>query len=143
MIRLTRRYQFSASHRLHTSRLTPEENAAVYGKCNHPHGHGHNYVLDVSVCGQVDPATGRLVSVPELDRLVESEALSRLRHRDLNSQVPEFAAVPPTTENLADFILDLLRKSWRRSFPSGVPRLERVRLQETPRNFFEAPNSEL
>ncbi|RPI10457.1 MAG: hypothetical protein EHM65_08100, partial [Acidobacteriales bacterium] len=84
LIRLTRRYRFSASHRLHSPALTERQNAELYGKCNHPHGHGHDYVLEVSVSGPVEESTGRVADVAALDRLVEARLLTRLRHSDLN-----------------------------------------------------------
>ena len=100
-IRLTRRYRFSSSHRLHSPLLSDAENRAVYGKCNNPHGHGHDYVLDVSVSGQPDPVTGRLMPLSHLDELVRRVILVPMDRRDLNSEIDEFAGLAPTTENLA------------------------------------------
>jgi 6-pyruvoyltetrahydropterin/6-carboxytetrahydropterin synthase len=137
MMRLTRRYRFSASHRLHSPGLSAEENAEAYGKCNNPRGHGHDYVLEVSVRGPLDPRSARVVNVPELDRLVEREVLSRLRHRDLNSEAPELAGAPTTTENLAIAIRANLARYWKQVFPGGLPALERIRIHETRRNVFE------
>jgi 6-pyruvoyltetrahydropterin/6-carboxytetrahydropterin synthase len=137
MIRLTRRYRFSASHRLHSPALSARENAEAYGKCNNPLGHGHDYVLEVSVKGPLDPRSARVVSVPALDRLVEAEVLSRLRHRDLNSEAPGLSGVPATTENLAAAIGGSLARCWRQVFPGGYPVLERIRIHETRRNVFE------
>ena len=136
-MRLTRRYRFSASHRLHSPALSESENARVYGKCNNPHGHGHDYVLEVSVCGPLGPRSARVVEVATLDRLVEEHVLSRLRHRDLNSEAPELAGAPPTTENLAAGIARSLASQWERAFPEGSPVLERVRIHETPNNVFQ------
>lgn len=138
MIRLTRRYRFSAAHRLHSSRLSEEENAAVYGKCNHQHGHGHDYLLEVSVTGPLDPSTGLVVRAEALDRLVETQVLNRLRHRDLNTEVPELDGLPPTTEFLAASVIRMLQERWREAFPTGRPRLHSVRLHETRNNIFEA-----
>ena len=98
---LTRRYRFSASHRLHSDQLSETENARVFGKCNNPYGHGHDYVLDVSVRGQLDQATGRIVDLNTLDGLVQREIIEPFEHRNLNTDVPVFAAIVPTTENLA------------------------------------------
>ena len=137
MIRLTRRYRFSASHRLHSSALSASENAATYGKCNNPHGHGHDYALEVGVTGIPDPVSGRVVDVRDLDRLVEAEVLSKLRHRDLNTEAAGLSGLVPTSENLAAAILKMLEASWRRSFPDGRPALDRVRIHETRRNLFE------
>jgi 6-pyruvoyltetrahydropterin/6-carboxytetrahydropterin synthase len=141
MIRLTRRYRFSASHRLHSPVLTAAQNAELYGKCNNPHGHGHDYVLDVSVSGPVKGGHGRLVSVPALDRLVEVQVLSRLRHRDLNTEAWELAGAIPTSENLAEGIRGRLLRSWQEAFPEGTPVLDRIVLRETRRNSFEIPGS--
>jgi 6-pyruvoyltetrahydropterin/6-carboxytetrahydropterin synthase len=137
MIVLTRRYRFSASHRLHSPALSDAENAATYGKCNNPHGHGHDYVLEVSVRGPLDPATGRVADVAVLDRLVETEVLAELRHRDLNSDVPALTGKAPTTELLAGAIGGILAGRWSSAFPGGSPGLDRVRIYETRRNRFE------
>jgi 6-pyruvoyltetrahydropterin/6-carboxytetrahydropterin synthase len=137
MIRLTRRYRFSASHKLHSSVLSAAENAVTYGKCNNPHGHGHDYSLEVSVTGVPDPVAGRVVDVRTLDRLVEAEVLSKLHHRDLNTEAAELSGVVPTSENLAAGILRVLEASWGRSFPDGRPALDRIRIHETRRNLFE------
>lgn len=139
MIRLTRRYRFSASHRLHSPVLTQRQNAELYGKCNNPHGHGHDYVLEVSVSGPVEEPTGRVADVAALDRLVEARILARLRHRDLNHEARDIAGEVPTTENLTEGIRARLQESWPEVFPGPEPKLERVRLYETPRNVFETP----
>lgn len=138
MIRLTRQYRFAAAHRLHTPLLSAEENMAVYGKCNHPHGHGHDYLLEVTVSGPLDPDTGRVVDLAALDRLVESQVLSRLNHRELNTEVPELANLPPTTELLAGAVIQMLKRNWSSAFPENGPVLHRVRLHETRNNVFEA-----
>ena len=137
MIRLTRRYRFSASHRLHSTALSDSENAEAYGKCNNPHGHGHGYTLEVSVGGRIDESTGHVVDVKALDRLVELEVLSKLRHRDLNTEVDELAGAVPTTETLAAGIGRMLSGAWGQAFPGGTPRLDRIRIHETRRNVFE------
>ena len=100
MFRVTRRYQFSCSHRLHSAVLTEEENARVYGKCNNPYGHGHNYVLRITARGPAD-AAGQTVNIGALDGLVEREVLRPLVHRNLNVDVDWFGAAVPTSENLA------------------------------------------
>ena len=117
--------------------LSPEENRATYGKCNNPHGHGHDYFLELSVTGMPDPSSGRVVDVRTLDRLVEAEVLSKLRHRDLNTEAAELSGLVPTSENLAAGILKMLEASWGRTFPEGRPALDRVRIHETRRNLFE------
>ena len=137
MIRVTRRYRFSASHRLHAGQLSDAENRALYGKCNNPFGHGHNYVLEVSVRGPVDPATGRAVNTRALDELVSKLVIEPLDRSNLNVGVPEFQAVVPTTENLCREIRRRLDGQWRAAFPENRPALERIRISETERNIFE------
>src|SRR5712691_7745223 len=124
-MRLTRRYRFSASHRLDTPALTVEENRRVYGKCNNPYGHGHDYVLDITVEGPLD-ASGQVLDRRALDALVAREVIGRLDHKNLNVDVPELAGAVPTTENLASAIRQTLVKSW-----TLLARLKRVRISET------------
>jgi 6-pyruvoyltetrahydropterin/6-carboxytetrahydropterin synthase len=130
---LTRRYRFAASHRLHTTALTDDENRRLYGKCNNPHGHGHDYVLDVTVEGAVDQA-GQVVHRGTLDQLVQAKVLSQLDHKNLNLDRPEFRNDVPTTENLAMLVRDLLEQEW-----SLIPKLRTVRISETDRNTFTLP----
>ena len=99
--KFTRRYRFCASHRLHSEQLTEADNRTVYGKCNNPFGHGHDYVLDVTVAGPTDPATGLLLRTADLDQLVNSEILTVFSYRNLNQDVAEFSRLVPTTENVA------------------------------------------
>lgn len=129
-IELGRRYRFAASHRLHTENLSEEENARVFGKCANPYGHGHNYVLEISVSGEVDPATGMIANLAELDGFVEREVIEMFDHRSLNEDVAVFHDVVPTTENLC---IEIYRRLKR--FPKA--KLERVRVQETTNNSFE------
>lgn len=135
ILRLTRRYRFSAAHRLHASGFSEQQNQDLYGKCNNPHGHGHDYVLEVSVAGPLDEATGRVVSPAALDRLVAEEVLARFDHRNLNSEIGEFSQAPPTTENLARLIRQRLVARWSETLAGA--RLAGVRLYETRRNIFE------
>lgn len=137
MIRLTRRYRFSASHRLDAPQLTSSENAALYGKCNNPYGHGHDYVLEVRVEGPVDAATGQALRVSTLDTLVATEVLQDFEYRYFNLDVPEFAELVPTSENIATVIDQRLRRGWPEAFPGGLPYLDSIRLLETERNLFE------
>jgi 6-pyruvoyltetrahydropterin/6-carboxytetrahydropterin synthase len=127
---LTRRYRFSASHRLHSSEMSAEENLATYGKCNNPHGHGHNYTLEVAVSGPVDDRTGMVCNLAELDGFVEREVLSRYDLENLN-MLNDFSSSVPTTENLCMRIFDILKRGFRQAH------LERVRLEETMMNSFE------
>lgn len=139
MIRLTRRYRFSASHRLHARELSEAENRELYGKCNNPYGHGHDYLLEVSVCGPVEERSGRVADVAALDRLVGGEVIRAFDHHDLNQDVPEFASAVPTTENLALEVERRLRRNWSTAFQGEWPRLDRIRIRETKRNIFEIP----
>jgi 6-pyruvoyltetrahydropterin/6-carboxytetrahydropterin synthase len=127
---LTRRYRFSASHRLHRENLSEEENLRLYGKCSNVHGHGHNYVFEVTVAGPVDPATGMIANLGELDPFVEREVIEPFDYKYLNEEVPEFAKDVPTTENLCREIYRRLK-----AFPAG--RIARVRIEETSKNSFE------
>jgi 6-pyruvoyltetrahydropterin/6-carboxytetrahydropterin synthase len=129
-IELGRRYRFAASHRLHTSQLSEDENWRVFGKCNNPYGHGHNYILEVSVSGDVDPATGMIANLADLDAFVERHVLEEFDHKSLNEDVPAFREKVPTTENLCIEIFQRLK-----TFPKA--KLERVRVQETGNNSFE------
>lgn len=127
---LTRRYKFAAMHRLHTDRLSEEDNWKVFGKCNNPHGHGHNYVILVTVAGAIDEQTGLVADVEKLDRLVRDRVVARFDHRDLN-QDPAFADKTTTGENLAILVWDLLADR----IPGG--RLAKVGVIETRDNYFE------
>ncbi len=127
---LTRRYRFSASHRLHTSALSDEANRQLYGKCNNPYGHGHDYVMDVTVEGPLNPA-GRVADRDELDALVSNRVLQKLDHKSLNDDQPEFADQVATTENLARVVQALLEDGWNLE-----ARLKAIRISETDRNTF-------
>jgi 6-pyruvoyltetrahydropterin/6-carboxytetrahydropterin synthase len=130
--RFGRRYTISASHRLHTEALSAAENRAAYGKCNNPHGHGHNYVVEVLVGGPVDPETGMVVNMVVLDEAVRSRVLERFDHANLNLD-PIFANLVPTTENLCRAVFELLNGAVEPA------KLIRVRVEETENNFFEYP----
>ncbi len=136
-VRLTRRYGFAASHRLHSRALSDEENRRTYGKCNNPHGHGHNYEIEITVRGEVNRVTGRLVELGRLDRIAEEQILRPLRYRNLNEEVPVFRELVPTTENLAAELDRRLRSAWPEVFPEGGPVLEKLRILETERNICE------
>jgi 6-pyruvoyltetrahydropterin/6-carboxytetrahydropterin synthase len=140
VLRLTKRYPFSASHRLHTGKLSDEENARLFGKCNNPFGHGHNYVLEVSLSGEPDAQSGMMLSRSELDAFVERTVLSKIDHADLNADVPEFQDMVPTTENLALLLDRWLRQAWPREFGDRLVQLARIRIEETGRNSFEVVN---
>ena len=125
-----RRYTMSASHRLHTDELSPEENRAAYGKCNNPHGHGHNYTIEVLAGGPVDRETGMVVNLAVLDEVVRTRVLDRFDHANLNLD-PLFTRTVPTTENLCRAVYKLLEGSL------APAQLAHVRIEETENNFFE------
>lgn len=127
---LTRRYWFSASHRLHSDAMSEQENQGVYGKCNNPHGHGHNYALEITVAGQVDPATGMVCNLADLDVFVEENILERFGHQNLNT-LAVFQGVVPTTENLCIRVYDILRDGFRHA------EVDKIRVEETMLNSFE------
>jgi 6-pyruvoyltetrahydropterin/6-carboxytetrahydropterin synthase len=127
---LTRRYRFSASHRLHSAVMSAEENRETYGKCNNPHGHGHNYALEVTVSGQVDQSTGMVCNLVDLDGFVQKHVVERYDLENLNL-LKEFAQTVPTTENLCIEIYEILQRGFDKAH------LERVRLEETMMNSFE------
>jgi 6-pyruvoyltetrahydropterin/6-carboxytetrahydropterin synthase len=137
MLRLAKRYPFSASHRLHSDQLSDDENDRLFGKCNNPFGHGHNYVLEVGLSGEPDPESGMLLPRPELDRIVRQAALDRIDHANLNTDVDAMRGVVPTTENLALVIGRLLREACEKEFAGRPLRLDRIRIEETARNTFE------
>ena len=137
MIRVTRKYRFSASHRLHAAELSNAENADLYGKCNNPYGHGHDYEIEVSARGPLEPCSGRAIDRAALDRLVEEQVLRPFDHKYLNTESGAFQQVVPTTENLAREIYARLQAGWNSAFPGPWPVLDKVRIAETPRNIFE------
>jgi 6-pyruvoyltetrahydropterin/6-carboxytetrahydropterin synthase len=143
MFRVTRRYRFAASHRLHAPGLSEIENRRLYGKCNNPYGHGHNYVLEVSARGPLDSATGRALDPAALDRLVERQVMTPFDHRNLNVEVSVFASAVPTSENLAVEIWRRLTSEWSAEFPGEWPKLDRIRIAETPNNIFEIRSDEI
>jgi 6-pyruvoyltetrahydropterin/6-carboxytetrahydropterin synthase len=142
IVRLSRRYTFFASHRLHSPLLTEEENRETFGKCNNPHGHGHNYEVELTVRGAVDTVTGCVVDLARMDRLVEEQILARFRYRNLNEEVVAFRTIVPTTENLSSEVDRRLREAWGQTFAGGQPAIEKVRIRETERNICEIAHSE-
>ena len=127
---LTRRYMLAASHRLHAPTLSEEQNQRTYGKCNNPHGHGHNYAIEVTVSGPVSAETGMVCDLVDLDRCVQTKVVERFDHKNLNT-LTEFERLVPTTENLAEVIFDILKQSF------AAAHLEKVRIDETLMNSFE------
>lgn len=127
---LTRRYRFSASHRLHSDAMSAEENQVVYGKCNNTYGHGHNYALEVTVAGAVDATTGMICNLADLDAFVHEKILERFGHENLNV-LPEFQKTVPTTENLCVQLYQIVERGFKPA------RVERVRVEETMFNSFE------
>jgi 6-pyruvoyltetrahydropterin/6-carboxytetrahydropterin synthase len=129
-VELGRRYRFAAAHRLHSPHLSEAENYRVFGKCNNPHGHGHNYVLEVSFSGDIDPATGMIANLSDLDAFVQRQVLDEFDHRSLNEDLASFRNKVPTTENLC---MEIFRRL--KPFPNA--KLERIRIEETGKNSFE------
>ena len=141
MIRVTRRYRFSASHRLHAAGLSESQNRDLFGKCNNPYGHGHNYEIEISARGPVEARSGRAVDLRVLDALVAEQVLRPLDHRNMNTDVAAFNNVVPTTENLGREIYARLQSHWKSAFAAEWPVLEKVRIAETPRNIFEVSHT--
>jgi 6-pyruvoyltetrahydropterin/6-carboxytetrahydropterin synthase len=131
MVYLTRKAEFSASHSYHNPEFSPEENQRVFGKCNNPNGHGHNYTLEVTVKGQVDGRSGFVVDLKQLKDIMNKEVIEVLDHRFLNKEIAEFASIIPTTENLAIDIWNRLQTKLR------TAELHRVRVYETPDLFVD------
>jgi 6-pyruvoyltetrahydropterin/6-carboxytetrahydropterin synthase len=126
---LGRRYRFSASHRLHVDGFSDERNREVFGKCNNPFGHGHNYWLEIVLSGKVDPTTGMVCNLVEIDAFAHQRLVVKFDHQNLNT-LPEFAALVPSTENLAIVIWEILK-----GFTAA--KVEKIRIEETPNNSFE------
>lgn len=131
---LTRTYEFAASHRLHAPALSDQENLDLFGKCNNPAGHGHNYVLEVTVTGEPHPVTGMITSLQELDNAVNEHVVNRYDHKNLNVDIEEFQSVPTTSEIVAKTIYQRLNTALGDS-------LHGVKLHETARNCFEVSKS--
>ena len=129
MVKVTRKIEFAASHLYDNPQFSAEENRRVFGKCNNPHGHGHNYTLEVTIAGEPDPVTGMVLDLTELKDLLEREVMRRMDHRFLNYEVAELKGKVPTCENVAVTIWELLAGK----IPQG--KLERVRLYEAPELF--------
>ncbi len=127
---LTRRYWIAASHRLHNDDFSAEQNRETYGKCNNPYGHGHNYAIEVTVSGPVDPRTGMVCNLVDLDAHVRKRVIERFDHQNLNCMT-EFSEIVPTTENLALVVYELLKPGF------SAAHLEKVRIEETSNNSFE------
>ncbi|MBM3760330.1 MAG: hypothetical protein FJ267_08045 [Planctomycetes bacterium] len=136
-MKATFRYPFSAAHRLHSDQLSEDDNWRVYGRCNNPFGHGHNYTVEVTVSGEPNAETGMVVDRNQLDTMVKEEILSRVEHTNLNVQVAEMKDLVPTTENVAYVFAEWLRRGWPRHFSSQDVKLDRIRIYETRNNRFE------
>ena len=131
MVYLTKVYEFSAAHRLHSHALSDEENREIFGKCNNPAGHGHNYVLEVTVKGDVDARTGLVAGLSHLDEVIQKQVYARFDYKHLNLDTPEFDILNPTSENFVKVLWNVLE-------PNLCPVvLHRLRLRETPKNHFD------
>ncbi|MDP2039310.1 MAG: 6-carboxytetrahydropterin synthase [Ignavibacteria bacterium] len=131
MIFVTRREIFSASHRLFNPNLSEEENNLLFGKCNNPNGHGHNYTLEVTICGEVNPKTGYLIDLKLLKQIIIESIINKVDHKNLNLDVEFLAGKIPTAENIAIAIWDELENK----IPSG--KLYSIKLLETENNYIE------
>ena len=129
IVYLTRRATFSASHRLHSDGLSAAENLKVFGKCNSPNGHGHNYSLKVTIRGEIDPKTGMMMNISELKKIMNEAVTDEMDHKHLNLDVPAFAQVNPTAENMVVVIWNILKTR----LPPGA--LFEVEVQETENNY--------
>ncbi|MCA1030789.1 6-carboxytetrahydropterin synthase [Bacillus timonensis] len=129
MPRITRRYHFCAAHRLHSNQLSDEENLKIFGKCNNPHGHGHNYYVDVTVQGEIDPTTGMILDLNQLDNIVDNTVIEKFDHKHLNLDTEEFKELNPTSENVAIVIYNMLSPH--------IQGLLKIGIQETEKNYFE------
>jgi 6-pyruvoyltetrahydropterin/6-carboxytetrahydropterin synthase len=130
-VTVTRRLQFNAAHRVHNPALSDAENQATFGKCNNPNWHGHNYILDVSITGDIDPRTGYVIDLAVLKRIVAHEVVDKVDHRNFNLEVDFMRDIIPTTENI-------IVQMWRVLAPAVAPaRLTRLVLWETPNNYVE------
>jgi 6-pyruvoyltetrahydropterin/6-carboxytetrahydropterin synthase len=137
MVYLTRRYRFSASHRLHNDALSADENSRLYGKCDNAFGHGHNYMLEVTVAGPVDPATGMVLDLGVMDGAVQREVIDLFDLTNLNVDSERFRTLVPTTENVCIEIFELLKGILTGGAGWPAARLDRIRLEETNSNAFE------
>jgi 6-pyruvoyltetrahydropterin/6-carboxytetrahydropterin synthase len=127
---LTKRYSFPASHRLHRDDMSAQENQAIYGKCNNPHGHGHNYAVEITVSGQVDPKTGMVCNLADLDKFTQTRVINIFDHANLNC-LPQFAGAIPSTENLCIEIYNIFKQGLT------FANVEKIRIEETSKNSFE------
>jgi 6-pyruvoyltetrahydropterin/6-carboxytetrahydropterin synthase len=135
MIELTQCFEFSASHRLHAPALSPEDNRRIFGKCNNPNGHGHNYQVEITVAGQISPDSGAVLPLPQFESIVKREVIDRLDHKHLNTDTVEFAKLNPSVENIARVVWDLLDNKL------SPARLHRVRVYETAKTYAEFSRS--
>jgi 6-pyruvoyltetrahydropterin/6-carboxytetrahydropterin synthase len=132
-IAIFRRGHFNAAHRLHNPNWSDEKNKEIFGLCNNPNFHGHNYELEVKVVGEVDPETGYLIDLKYLKDVIGEHVEDKLDHKNLNIDVPELIGIMPSTENLCFFIWNILQKKLGDQYEVTV------RLWETPRNYAEYP----
>lgn len=135
MIKLTRKLEFSAAHFYHNPKFSAEENRGIFGKCNNPHGHGHNYVLEVTVAGEPHPETGMILDLKELKEILDREVTARFDHRHLNHDVPELAGKIPTCEELVAALWRILESKIGPKIHRG--HLDHLRLYESPDLFVD------
>ena len=133
MVLLTKKFKFSASHRLYKPALSDSENAEIFGKCSNPNGHGHNYILEVTVSGNVNDNTGYVIDIGELKRFVQDRIIDKVDHKNLNLDVEFLKGIIPTSENIVICIWNVLEKD----FNSGNVKLYSLKLHETENNIVE------
>lgn len=141
LVHFSRRYRFSASHRLHAPGMSDEQNRATYGKCNNPFGHGHNYVVEITVAGPVATDTGFVVDLPRLDALAKRELIDRFHESHLNVDAAFAADYLPSTENLAFELQRIFAREVPLLDPAGRLRLRNIRIEETGNNSFDLPSA--
>ena len=132
-VAITRKEHFNTAHRLHTALWSNEKNVEMFGKCNNPNFHGHNYELEVKVIGYIDEETGYVIDTKKLSDIIKTLVLDRFDHKNLNLDVMEFKELNPTTENLVIVIYNILRAQIKEQYEL------KIKLYETPRNFVEFP----
>lgn len=136
MVSLTHVFEFCAAHRLYCESMSDEENRRVFGRCTNPNGHGHNYVVKVTLRGKPHPDTGTLVAIPEFERIVNERVIDVFDHKHLNEDLPEFASINPSVENIARIIHGKLDGAF------SPVRLESIRVHETPKTYAEYTGDE-
>ncbi len=133
MVSMTHAFEFSAAHRLYCAELSDRQNVEIFGRCTNPSGHGHNYIVEVTLCGEPDPQTGVVMKLSDCARIVNESVIDRFDHKHLNKDCPEFATLNPSVENITRVIFDRLKGAF------APTNLRRVRVYETPKTYAQYP----